>query len=169
MWRLDRLRWGITAGVALARRVYITALVRPPVRPQRGFTLVETMVTLAIISTGMLGLMAMQLASVRGVQNAAEMSLATNLAASALDELTLVDYATLQSTGITSFPRHYDKQGADVGSTASNIYFTVTATVQATGGTYVDVRVQTTWKNELSPAANRVITLNGRVRQRGGA
>ncbi len=143
--------------------------VRPPASPrQRGFTLVETMVTLAILSTGMLGLMAMQIASVRGVQVAAETSLATNLAASALDDLTLVDYTTLQTTGIPGFPRKYDKQGTDLASTASNEVFTVSAAVVTVGGTYVDVRVQTTWKNEMQPSVNRVVTLNGRVRQRGG-
>ena len=126
------------------------------------------MVTLAILSTGMLGLMAMQIASVRGVQVAAETSLATNLASSALDDLTLVDYTTLQATGITGFPRKFDKQGTELAATASNEFFVVTAAVVAVGGTYVDVRVQATWKNEMRPSVDRVVTLNGRVRQRGG-
>jgi uncharacterized protein (TIGR02598 family) len=143
-------------------------LVRPPASPrQRGFTLVETMITLAILSTGMLGLMAMQLASVQGVQVAAETSLATNLASSVLDDLTLVDYTTLQTTGIPGFPRKFDKQGNELASNASNEYFSVTAAVITVGGTYVDIRVQTTWKNEMKPSVNRVVTLNGRVRQRG--
>ncbi|MEZ0314217.1 MAG: prepilin-type N-terminal cleavage/methylation domain-containing protein [Myxococcota bacterium] len=142
---------------------------RPPAPPRpRGFTLVETMITLAILSTGMLGLMAMQIASVRGVQVAAETSLATNLASSALDDLTLVDYTTLQATGIPGFPRKYDKHGTDLASTASNEFFQVTAAVVTVSGTYVDIRVQTTWKNEMRPSVNRVVTLNGRVRQRGG-
>ena len=152
----------------LARRVYIKATVQPPVKPrERGFTLVETMVTLAILSTGMLGLMAMQISAVRGVQMAAETSLATNVASGALDDLTLVDYSTLQVSGVTGFPRKYDKQGNDLAASATNPYFTVTANVTATGGTYVDIRVQTTWASELKPGTTRTVTLNGRVRQRG--
>lgn len=148
--------------------MYIHPVVRPASAPrQRGFTLIETMITLAILSTGMLGLMAMQIASVRGVQMAAETSLATNLAAGALDDLTLVDYTILQTSGITGFPKLYDKQGFDLASNAANPYFTVTAVVSAVGGSYVDIQVQTTWKNELRPSVNRVVTLNGRVRQRG--
>lgn len=147
--------------------MYIQAVVRPPASPrQRGFTLVETMITLAIVSTGMLGLMAMQIASVRGVQVAAETSLAVNLASSALDDLTLVDYTTLQTTGVTGFPRKFDKQGTDLASTVSNPYFTVTAAVIAVGASYVDIRVQTTWQNEMHLSTDRVVTLNGRVRQR---
>ncbi len=167
MSRVGRFLSRFSEARALARPVYIPRVVQPPVSPrQRGFTLVETMITLAILSTGMLGLMAMQISAVRGVQMAAETSLATNVAASALDDLTLVDYTTLQASGITGFPRKYDKQGNDLASNATNPYFTVNATVTATGGTYVDIRVQTTWASEMKAGVNRVVTLNGRVRQR---
>ena len=64
--------------------------------------------------------------------------------------------------------RKYDKQGNDLASTASNEFFVVTAAVLGVEGTYVNVRVQATWKNEMRPSVNRVVTLNGRIRQRGG-
>lgn len=167
MRRLGRLRSLFWSRLGLARRVYTLKVVRSLPSPrQRGFTLMETMITLAILSTGMLGLMAMQIGAVRGVQSAAETSLATNLAASALDDLTLMDYSAMSTTNVPGFPRKYDKQGGDLAANASDPYFTVAATVNSISGTYLDVTVTSTWRNEMNTSVNRVITLKGRVRQR---
>jgi prepilin-type N-terminal cleavage/methylation domain-containing protein len=141
--------------------------VAPVRKSEHGFTLLEVMITLGLLSVGILGLIGMQLATVRGAQNAVETTLATNLASSALDDLSLVDYSTITNTGITGFPRQYDKQGVEVGVSGGDVYFTVNAAYVAAKATYVDVRVTTTWANELKIGATRTITLNGRIRQRG--
>jgi uncharacterized protein (TIGR02598 family) len=134
---------------------------------ERGFTLVEVMITLGVLSVGLLGLVGMQVISIRGAQNAAETSLAVNLASSALDELTLVDYSTLQSSSIPGFPKTYDKQGTEVSTSGGNPYYTVTATFVIAGSTYVDITIKTSWTNELAPTKTRSVTVPGRIRLRG--
>ena len=135
-------------------------------RCERGFTFLEVMISLAVLSVGLLGLASMQIVSIKGAQNAAETSLAVNLANSALDELTLADFTTLLPSGFPGFPKTYDKQGAEVtGGTAP--YFTVAVTYQTAGISYIDVIITTKWVNELDTAKTRTITVNGRIRQRG--
>jgi uncharacterized protein (TIGR02598 family) len=149
--------------------VHIETTVRrvTPNQGERGFTLIEVMITLGVLSVGLLGLVGMQLVATKGVQNSAETSLATNLATSNLDELTLVDFATLQASGIPGFPKKYDKQGTDVTVSGASPYFTVKASYVTAGSTYVDVKVSTEWTNELDDTLLRTITMLGRIRQRG--
>lgn len=134
---------------------------------EQGFTLLEVLVTLGILSVGLLGLIGMQLATVRGTQNAVETTLAVNLTASALDDLMLVDYSTITSTSIPGFPRKFDKQGIELATSGGTEYFTVTANYVTAKTTYTDVRVTTTWRNELSASKTRSVNLIGRIRMPG--
>ena len=125
------------------------------------------MITLAVLTVGLLGLVGMQIASSQGVQNATETSLAVNLATSALDELSLVDFTLIQPASIPNATRTYDKQGIETATSGGNTYFTVKSTYVTAGNTYVDINVSTTWTNELDASRLRTITINGRIRQRG--
>lgn len=56
-------------------------------RSQRGFTLVEILVTLVVISVGLLGVAALQLTTLRGNQDAYVRSQASTLASDILDRM----------------------------------------------------------------------------------
>lgn len=151
----------------LARHVERTSTVAPVRKNEHGFTLLEVMITLGILSVGLLGLISMQLATVRGAQNAVETTLAMNLTSSGLDDLQLIDYATITTTTVPGFPRKYDKQGIELATSGGKEYFTVTANYVSAKTTYMDVRVTTTWTNEMDASKTRTVSLIGRIRQKG--
>jgi prepilin-type N-terminal cleavage/methylation domain-containing protein len=59
---------------------------------KNGFTLLEVMVGAAAFALGMLGIIALQVSSVRSTRFAANMGLGMSLASSMIEELMLVDY-----------------------------------------------------------------------------
>ena len=79
----------------------------------------ELMLTLAIVAVGILGLTSMNVQSARAVQDAAEISLATNLATATLDEIQVADYNEIalgplddvDGDGTDDFPVVYDRYG----------------------------------------------------------
>ncbi len=67
----------------------------------KGFTFIEVMISLAILSIGILAVISMQVSSSKGVRNAGEASEAISLATLELERLMSLSYADLTNTGIT--------------------------------------------------------------------
>lgn len=65
------------------------------VRTRCGFTLLEVMIALAVLSIGLLGLSAMQMVAVKGTAFSSEMTYASMLAQQKLEELKNCDYYSL--------------------------------------------------------------------------
>ncbi len=64
-----------------------TRIVRTGVRRERGFTLIEVMIAIGIITVGSLGILAMQSATIRGNAEARQMSMATQRTRTWMDRL----------------------------------------------------------------------------------
>lgn len=140
-------------------------------RGERGLTLMELMLTLAIVAVGILGLTSMNVQSARAVQDAAEISLATNLASAALDEIQVNRYEDLdlgdigELGGEPAFPTFFDKYGRSLPN-ADDAYFTVAAEVENESPTlgYKDVLVTVDWRDGAGGAEHQV-QVRGRIRQ----
>jgi type IV pilus assembly protein PilV len=83
-----------------------------------GFTLVETMLTLVILSVGLTALAAVQLTAIKANAFSKRMTTATLLAEAALEQLKDTPYANVQSAAATTV-------------TAANLQFTRQVTVTA--------------------------------------
>lgn len=88
---------------------------------QRGFTLIELMLGVGIFMVGVSGIVTLQLSVRKGRVSANDVSLASNLAASTLDELETRAYDALPASETAT----YDRQGGTGGSA----FFTVRTTV----------------------------------------
>lgn len=141
-------------------------------RASAGVTLLELMVTLAVVSIGILGVTSMNFQSARAVQDAAEIALATNLGTAALDEIQVQDYNALALGTAPGFPVFFDKYGRSL-PTETSSYFQVTALVQAfnVADGFKDVVVQVSWKDSkvgggsVNSTGLRTVEVRGRVRQ----
>ncbi|MEL6544548.1 MAG: prepilin-type N-terminal cleavage/methylation domain-containing protein [Myxococcota bacterium] len=145
--------------------------IRRPKRSERGLTLMELMLTLAIVAVGILGLTSMNFQSARAVQDAAEISLATNLATAALDEIQVGSYIDLSVGAVDDFPIFFDKFGRSLPS-VDDSYFTVDALVESESPSlgYKDLLVTVSWLDtEVGGAStwgsDREVQIRGRVRQ----
>lgn len=67
-------------------------------KKQLGFTLIEVMIALVILATGLLALMAMQIVSIKANAFSSEMTYASMLAQSRLEQLRNLDYASIPPT-----------------------------------------------------------------------
>jgi prepilin-type N-terminal cleavage/methylation domain-containing protein len=115
-------------------------------RLERGFTLLELMVTLGIFMFVLLGVGGMQLTTITGAQRSVDATLAANLASSAIEDLRVQNFDTLAAPAA---PLQYDEYGALLVDNhgdpqTSGGYFAVTWTVGGGAGAK-DVRVQVTW------------------------
>ncbi|MEM6532225.1 MAG: prepilin-type N-terminal cleavage/methylation domain-containing protein [Myxococcota bacterium] len=135
-------------------------------RESRGITMMEVMVTMAIVAIGILGLTSMNIQSAQAVQNAAEISLATNLATASLDEIQVGDFLAMTVGPMNGYPVYYDKFGGAIPPT-SDRFFTVNATVENVSADLLwkDVLVSVTWNDSSSTATPREVQIRGRVRQ----
>ncbi|MGC2424996.1 MAG: prepilin-type N-terminal cleavage/methylation domain-containing protein [Nitrospirota bacterium] len=70
---------------------------------EKGFTLVEVLVAMAIFTFGMLAVLGMLVVSMNGGAEGRQITEATNLAASKIEDLKLTDYSKLVSQGGTVF------------------------------------------------------------------
>jgi type IV pilus assembly protein PilV len=68
---------------------------------QAGFTLIEVMIALVILATGLLALMTMQIVSIKANAFSSEMTYAGMLAQSRLEQLRNTAYADIAPTGAT--------------------------------------------------------------------
>ena len=67
-------------------------------RQSQGFTLIEVMIALIILAVGLLALMTMQIVSIRANAFSSEMTYASMLAQSRLEQLRNMDYASIPPT-----------------------------------------------------------------------
>lgn len=65
------------------------------VREKKGFTLLEVMITLVILSVGMLGLASMQIMAIKGNSFGQRLSIASTLAQNKLEELRQVEFDSI--------------------------------------------------------------------------
>ena len=114
-------------------------------RGEHGFTLIELMLALFIFMVGLAGITAFQIASMGAVQRSGDISIATNLAASTLEELRVTSYDHVVGTS-SAF---YDRYGAAV---ADGGYFTVTWVAVQLGVGQTDVEATTSWVHRLTVA-----------------
>lgn len=63
-----------------------------PVRDERGFSLIEILIGATVFSLGMLGIISLQLSSIKSTRFAANMGLGMSLASSRIEELMQIDY-----------------------------------------------------------------------------
>ena len=93
---------------------------------QRGFSLIEVMLAAGIFTAGFAGVIALQVAVSKGASTAGDISLASNLASSKLEDLGLRDYHSLDGVN----EEYYQKNGELYdGSLTQRPYFTVQWTI----------------------------------------
>ena len=90
--------------------------VQQSICPNAGFTLVESMLTLAIMSMSLLALAGLQIAALRGNTLARRMTTAVSIAEQTIEQLKNTSYANIQAEAATQV-------------TASNLHFTRQVTV----------------------------------------
>lgn len=109
-----------------------------PSASERGFTLIETMVSLGVFMFGLLALTFMQSSVIQNVRVANELALATNLATTQLEEMELLPLAQL-----VDGTAYFDFAGAPTTEDAAP-YYTLTWVVEGTGNLR-DVTVTVAW------------------------
>ena len=90
--------------------------VQPSIGPQAGFTLVESMLTLAIMSVGLLALAGLQITALRGNDLSRRRTTAVSIAEQRLEQLKNTPYTNIQAEAASEV-------------TASNLHFTRQVTV----------------------------------------
>jgi type IV pilus assembly protein PilV len=73
-------------------------------RKQSGFTLIEVMIALVVLAAGLLALATMQVVSIRSNAFSSEMTSATMVALSRLEQLRNMDYDVVTASGPTTLP-----------------------------------------------------------------
>ena len=90
--------------------------VQPSIGPNAGFTLVESMLTLAIMSVGLLALAGLQITALRGNDLSRRMTTAIAIAEQSIEQLKNTPYTNIQTEAASEV-------------TASNLHFTRQVTV----------------------------------------
>jgi len=90
--------------------------VQPSIGPNAGFTLVESMLTLAIMSVGLLALAGLQITALRGNDLSRRMTTAVSIAEQNIEQLKNTPYTNIQAEAASEV-------------TASNLHFTRQITV----------------------------------------
>lgn len=120
---------------------------------QRGFTLLELLITMAVTVVGLLGLMAMYVATAKGNEATARSSAAVTIAQETLEELRSMSMAKLvASFGQTDLPidANLDTVAGRDGTTY-NRHVTVDE-VAAVSRDLVKLRVEVTWTEDNAQA-----------------
>ena len=116
---------------------------------ERGFTLIETMIAMALVGFGLLVIVQLQGIGSRGLKRTVESSVAMNLATNALEELMVMTYdgqiLSYDELDGLSEPTHFNLFGYRASSAAVGKF-----TVQWSGDKnefYSDVGVEVFWNN----------------------
>ena len=127
---------------------------------ERGFTLIETMIAMALVGFGLLVIVQLQGIGSRGLKRTVESSVAMNLATNALEELMVMRYddqiLSYDDLKDTSANTYFNLFGFRASSAAVG-KFTVQWSVAPTGRNdfYADVAVEVFWNNHPpAPATN---------------
>jgi prepilin-type N-terminal cleavage/methylation domain-containing protein len=140
---------------------------------QAGFTLVELMASLLVFSVGMLGVHGLATAVIKQNSLATDISLASNLASSALEQLVITNYSAVNGTSpcppadpVRDLECYYDKAGAP--TTQAGRYFTRTWTATPDlANNVTDIVVRVEWNFNMSGSGtnvdSRFVVMNGRI------
>ena len=123
--------------------------VQQSIGPNAGFTLVESMLTLAIMSVGLLALAGLQITALRGNALSRSMTTAVSIAEQRLEQLKNTPYTSIQAEAATQV-------------TASNLHFTRQVTV--TNGPLPNtksVSVLVSWQDQSKTHTLPIATLIG--------
>ncbi len=129
-------------------------------RGERGFTLVELMYALGYFMIGLAGLTSFQLMAMRGSQQASDITLATNIAANAIENYRLSPPASVLAQPqpmLSTFDRYGTPNGTPT-------YFTLSATATQPGGAaYYELSVGVRWVMALGDTFSHSIAMQTRV------
>jgi type IV pilus assembly protein PilV len=123
--------------------------VQPSIGPNAGFTLVESMLTLAIMSVGLLALAGLQITALRGNDLSRRMTTAVSIAEQRLEQLKNTPYTNIQAEATSEV-------------TASNLHFTRQVTV--TNGPLPNtksVSVLVSWQDQSQTHTLQLATIIG--------
>jgi type IV pilus assembly protein PilV len=123
--------------------------VQPSIGPNAGFTLVESMITLAILSVGLLALAGLQITTLRGNALSRRMTTAVSIAEQRTEQLKNTPYTDIQAEVATQV-------------TASNLHFTRQVTV--TNGPLPNtksVSVLVSWQDQSKTHTFPIATIIG--------
>ena len=123
--------------------------VPPSVGPNAGFTLVESMLTLAIMSMGLLALAGLQITALRGNDLSRRMTTAVAIAEQSIEQLKNTPYTNIQAEAASEV-------------TASNLHFTRQITV--TNGPLPNtksVSVLVSWQDQSKTHTLPIATIIG--------
>ena len=123
--------------------------VQHSIGPNAGFTLVESMLTLAIISVSLLALAGLQITALRGNALSRRMTTAVSIAEQRLEQLKNMSYTNIQAEAATQV-------------TVSNLQFTRQVTV--TNGPLPNtksVSVLVSWQEQSKPHMLPIVTIIG--------
>jgi type IV pilus assembly protein PilV len=123
--------------------------VPPSVGPNAGFTLVESMLTLAIMSVGLLALAGLQITALRGNDLSRRMTTAVSIAEQRIEQLKNTPYTNIQAEAASEV-------------TASNLHFTRQVTV--TNGPLPNtksVSVLVSWQDQSKTHTLPIATIIG--------
>ena len=123
--------------------------VQHSIGPNAGFTLVESMLTLAIISVSLLALAGLQITALRGYALSRRITTATSIAEQRIEQLKNTSYTNIQAEAATPV-------------TASNLHFTRQVTV--TNGPLPNtksVSVLVSWQEQSKPHTLPIVTIIG--------
>lgn len=129
-------------------------------RRDRGFTLVELMMSMGLSTVGLMGLMTMQGISVKGNMASRNFAEATGIAQERVEQAQTVSYALLPSLDTTSAP---ETVGPSPGSPAAQKVYARTTTVAVDGANNVTtVTVSVSWADVDSNARSHSVQLVSR-------
>jgi len=123
--------------------------VQPSIGPNAGFTLVENMLTLVIMSVGLLALAGLQITALRGNDLSRRMTTAVSIAEQNIEQLKNTPYTNIQTEAASEV-------------TASNLHFTRQVTV--TNGPLPNtksVSVLVSWQDQSKTHTLPIATIIG--------
>ena len=122
-------------------------------RAESGFTLMEVMIAFAILVVGILGVLSLQHMGIVHTALSGELTLASNLAATTIEDLRVQDFDSIDAD-----EQYYDKRAQPVSGFG---YFKVTTEVTPSGN-FKDVKVNVTWTFDKHDRVHDV-ELNSRI------
>jgi len=150
-------------GASLPARLRLATAER---KRTRGFTMIEVMVSMGILATGLLAVSAAQLYAMKGGHSSRHTTDAAEFAQQKVEELNRRAWADLVSTGGAWTPNggeahdtNVDTSGAPVTEQAYSLQWRITDTIAPSGGVFlktIDVRVQ--WDEPNRPG--RIYTIS---------
>jgi prepilin-type N-terminal cleavage/methylation domain-containing protein len=120
-------------------------------RRQRGFTLLELLITLSVTTIGLVGLLSLHLSVSRGNDGASRSAEAQQLCVSELEALRAMSFVTLMQTLAGNTPTSFPRTRTANVTGRGGMPFTVTTTltdIPAVSANLLKIRVVTTWAED---------------------